>query len=527
MAKVVVIGGGVSGLATAALLASRGEEVELFEARSSLGGRAGLWERDGFRFDTGPSWYLMPEVFDHFFKLLNSSAAEELDLVRLEPAYRVFSEGFDPFDVESGRDAATALFESIEPGAGPKLDSYLDSAAKAYRLALKRFLYDSYRSTKGLRQGEVLAAAPKLLPLLLRSLASFVESKFSDIRLRQTLEYPAVFLGGSPYEVPALYHLMSHLDLDDGVLYPQGGMFTIVAALERLALANGVVINCDAPVRRILRADGAVTGVQLADGTIHQADSVVAATDLHHLEEQLLGHPPRKKDKREPSPGALLLLLGVSGEVPELAHHTLLFASKWRENFDDILAVPGVLPEEPSLYICAPSKTDASVAPAGDTNLFVLVPAPADPNSGLGGVDGAGDVSIEARADQVIAQISSWCQIPDLAERVVVRRTITPQDFAEELHTWRGNALGLAHTLKQSAFFRPGNTVRGVRGLYRVGSDVLPGVGLPMCLISAEIVTKLVLGDDSPGPLAEPGDGAAFSQDLSVSDDDLDAEASH
>lgn len=510
--RAVVIGGGIAGLATAALLGAEGWQVTVLEARETVGGRAGSWDEGGFRFDTGPSWYLMPEVFEHFFRLLGTTAERELDLVELDPAYRVYSDpGSEraPVDVRSGRDAATALFESIEPGAGAKLSAYLDSAGDAYDLAVTRFLYDTYESTAGLRDPALLRRAPQLLPLLTRSLASHVERRFTDPRLRQILGYPAVFLGGSPYGVPSLYHLMSHLDLDEGVLYPRGGFVEVIRAIERLAAASGAVIETGARVTRIDTEGATATGVVLEDGRRIAADLVVSTADLHHTETKLLPrdlqtYPESWWAKREPSPGALLLLLGVEGSLPELAHHTLLFTEDWRANFDDIFGDRPRISDPASLYVCRPSATDPSVAPPGHENLFVLVPVPADPGIGHGGVDGAGDAAVEAAADRVIAQLSSWCGIPDLAERIVVRRTIAPGDFASDLNAWRGNALGLAHTLGQSAMFRPRNVSRKVAGLAYAGGSALPGIGLPMCLISAELVVKRLRGDRSPGPVAEP-----------------------
>ena len=510
----IVIGAGIAGLATAALLASEGWDVTVLEARDEVGGRAGSWESEGFRFDTGPSWYLMPEVFDHFFRLLGTSAEQELDLVRLDPAYRVYTEPtatppLPPTDVRSGRDAATALFERIEPGAGAKLDTYLDSAADAYELSVSRFLYDTYETTAGLRDPVILRRAGQLAPLLAQSLAAHVERRFTDTRLRQILGYPAVFLGGSPYSVPSLYHLMSHLDLDDGVLYPRGGLTEVIRAVERLAVASGAVIETGCEVVQITTTDAAATGVRLADGRRLPADLVVSTADLHHTETALLPpglqtYPEKWWAKRTPSPGALLLLLGVEGDLPQLAHHTLVFAEDWRANFDDIFQEPSRIPDPASLYVCKPSATDPSVAPPGHENLFVLVPIPADPTIGRGGVDGDGDPAVETAADRAIEQIARWCGIPDLADRVVVRRTIAPGDFAADLHAWRGNALGLAHTLGQSAMFRPRNASRKVRGLSYAGGSALPGIGLPMCLISAELVLKRLRGDRTPGPLPEP-----------------------
>ena len=507
-----MIGGGIGGLASAALLSAEGWNVTLFEARADLGGRAGSWERDGFRFDTGPSWYLMPEVFDHFFRLMGTSAERELDLVPLAPAYRVYSDpatGMAPLDVHSGRDAATGLFESVEPGAGDRLAAYLDSAADAYDLAVGRFLYDTYETTAGLRDPALLRRMPHLAPLLTRTLASHVERRFGDPRLRQILEYPAVFLGGSPYTVPSLYHLMSHLDLDDGVLYPRGGFTEVIRAVARVAEASGAVLETGARVTAITTERATATGVELADGRRITADLVVSSADLHRTETTLLPrelqtYPEEWWRKRTPSPGALLVMLGVEGELPQLAHHTQLFAADWRANFDDIFGTTPRIPAPASLYVCRPSATDATVAPPGHENLFVLVPVPAEPRLGMGGTDGDGDPAIEAAADRVIAQISQWCGIPDLAARVVVRRTIAPGDFAADFGAWRGNALGLAHTLGQSAMFRPRNVSRKVGSLAYVGASTLPGIGLPMGLISAELVVKRLRGDRTPGPLPEP-----------------------
>lgn len=512
LGRAAVVGGGIAGLATAALLGAEGWTVTVLEARDDVGGRAGSWDQDGFRFDTGPSWYLMPEVFDHFFRLLGTTAAEQLDLVRLDPAYRVYSDpatGRAPLDVRSGREAATSLFESVEPGSGARLDAYLDSAGDAYDLAVTRFLYDTYESTAGLRDPALLRRAPQLAPLLTRSLASHVDRRFTDPRLRQILGYPAVFLGGSPYGVPSLYHLMSHLDLDDGVLYPRGGFTEVIRAIERLAEASGARIRTGARVAAITTTDGVATGVELVDGERIDADLVVSTADLHHSETTLLPrelqtYPEEWWAKRSPSPGALLLLLGVEGELPQFAHHTLLFTDDWRSNFDDIFGSRPRISDPASLYVCRPSATDPTVAPPGHENLFVLVPVPADPALGRGGVSGAGDAAIESAADRVVAQLSSWAGVPDLAERIVVRRTIAPGDFAADLGAWRGNALGLAHTLRQSAMFRPRNASRKVDGLAYAGGSALPGIGLPMCLISAELVVKRLRGDRSPGPLAEP-----------------------
>lgn len=518
--RVVIIGAGVAGLATAALLAADGYHVDVVEKNAQVGGRAGSWERDGFRFDTGPSWWLMPEVFDHFFALLGTTTAEHLDLKRLEPGYRVFFENVpDAVDVSGDVVGNRELFESIEPGAGQALDRYLDSARETYDMAVKRFLYTSFESIDAFTGRDLIRHVPRLMRLLTESLDGFTRKYFDDRRLRQILGYPAVFLGASPDRAPAMYHLMSWLDLDDGVRYPDGGFTRFIDALDHLARQGGVRIHTSDPAVAILTQDRArtvrdrrgaqVTGVQIrdADGTTRtlDADVVIGAADLHHLETRLLParlqtFPQRWWDRRMSGPGAVLVFAGVRGALPELAHHSLFFTEDWGANFDAIFADPTRVPTPASLYVCKPSASDESVAPAGHENLFMLIPVPPDPSLGHGGVDGAGDPMIEQIASRAIELVADWAGIPDLPERITLRRTTGPADFVDDLNSWSGGALGPAHTLRQSAFLRATNRSRKVSGLYYAGGSTRPGIGLPMCLISAELVRKRLRGDHSTGP---------------------------
>ncbi|WP_449408787.1 phytoene desaturase family protein [Microbacterium maritypicum] len=522
MSRVVVIGAGVAGLATAGLLARDGHEVTVLEKNSRIGGRAGTVERDGFRFDSGPSWYLMPEVFDHFFEMMGTSTEEQLDLTLLDPGYRVFraptAEGTaEPITIPTGRTEVSALFESREPGAAARLADYLDSAHHARTMAERYFLYNPFTRLRTLAAREVLGALPRLATLLLTRLQSFAARRFRDPVLRQLLGYPAVFLGTDPRTAPAMYHLMSALDLDEGVSYPQGGFWRVVDRIAQTALDAGATIVTDADVTAI-RTTGvgrraAVTGVEWrdADGAAQalDADIVVSAADLHHTETAML--PPHLRtypeswwQRRTSGPGAVLVMLGVTGSLPELPHHSLFFTDDWDANFDAIFGDRPVIPAPASTYVCRPSATDPTVAPEGHENLFVLVPIPADVEIGGGGSDGTGSPAVERAADAAIDLISTWAGIDDLRERIVVRETLGPADFSHDYNSWHGGMLGPAHILSQSAMFRAQNASRHVDGLYYAGATTAPGVGVPMCLISAEIVLKRIRGDHSSGPLPVP-----------------------
>lgn len=516
--RVVVIGGGIAGLATAALLASRGHSVDLFEKNDDLGGRVGSFERDGFRFDTGASWYLMPEVFDHFFSLLGTSSAAELDLTVLDPSYRVFFEDHpEPVDIRPDRAHNRALFESLEPGAGERFDAYLRSAEDTYDIALRRFLYNNFDSPSTFMHADVVRRTPALSRLLTRSLGSHVAASFSDNRLRQVLGYPAVFLGSSPSRAPSLYHLMSRLDLGDQVLYPQGGFTRLIEVITALAEKHGARLHTGTPVTQILTSEGARRGRSQVRGVVHttnggrdrhtiEADVVVGAADLHHMETALLPrslqtHPEQAWKRRSPGPGAVLAMLGVEGRLPQLAHHSLFFTSDWDRNFEDIFGRDARVPTPASIYVCKPSESDPTVAPEGSENLFILVPVPADVEIGRGGDDGQGSEMVERTTDAAIDQVATWAGAPDLRDRIRVRHTVGPDDFARTYNAWRGGALGLEHTLRQSAFFRPGNVSSKVDGLLYAGASTVPGVGLPMCLISAELVLKRLTGDRSSLPV--------------------------
>ena len=496
---VVVIGAGIAGLATAALLLREGYEVTVVEQRRDVGGRAGRLEIDGFRFDTGPSWYLMPEAFDEFFRACGTSTARELNLVDLSPAYRIYNEDGAYLDVETGVDRVAQLFESLEPGAGARVREYLAQATEVYGVALRNFLCTTFARPYELVRGDVAKRLGTLALLLARSLDRHVAARFADYRLRQVLTYPAVFLSTEPTAAPALYSLMSHTDLVEGVRYPQGGFAAVVEAIARQAAGANFLLGT--AVTAIECAEGRATGVLLEGGTRLAADAVVSAADLHHTETALLPawartYPERYFARRDPGIGTVLVFLGVRGALPELQHHTLLFSKDWTPDFRAVFHGPE--PARPlgaseSIYVSKTSATDPTVAPEGCENLFILVPVPAEERFGHGDAYGAvASPRVSEIAAAAMAQLADWAGITDLQDRIIVQRTLGPSDFAEQYNSWSGGAVGPAHTLRQSAFLRGRNVSRKLSNLYYAGGTTVPGVGVPMCLISAQnVITRM------------------------------------
>ena len=487
--SIVVVGGGFGGLSAACHLADAGADVTIVERRDRLGGVAGRIERDGFRFDTGPSWYLMPDVFERFFGRFGREPSDYYSLTRLDPNYRVFWKDGDSAAVPADRPGQRALFESYESGAGDALDAYLDGAAEAYEVGMAEFVYERRPRVRGWVDPALLRAARGLT--LLGSMDDHVADYFEQPKLRQLVEYTLVFLGGSPYNTPALYSLMSHVDYDLGVYYPAGGMASVVDGVARLARELGVTFETGTPVTGIEPTADGLT-VRTAAGR-RTADWVVSTAPPAHTERELLpaglaDHDPDYWDSRTYAPSAFLLYLGVEGDLPELAHHTLVLPTDWRSHFEAIFDSPA-WPADPSYYVNVPSRTDDGVAPDGHSTVVVLVPiAP--------GLDDDSDRRARYRGT-ILDDLADHAGV-DLRDRIVVEESACVSEFASMGYP-QGTALGLAHTLTQTGPFRPRHRSGAVPGLYYAGSFTDPGIGVPMCLISGAHVADAVRADaESP-----------------------------
>ena len=496
--KVVIIGAGIGGLGAAGLFAKKGYDVTVLEKNANLGGRANVFEHDGFRFDMGPSWYLAPDIFEHYFNLVGEKVEDHLDLTRLSPSYRIFfRNNGDSLDINSNIEKDAATFDAIEPGAGDKLRAYLKQSKYQYEVATQSFMFKNYDTIFDFFNKRVMTEGQKLS--VFSTMHKFVSKFFTSKKLQQVMEYTMVFLGTSPYEAPALYNLMSHMDFNQGVFYPQGGFYELIKALASIATKNGAELRTDAAVEQIVVRERKATGVRLASGEFIEADLVISNADMWFTETKLLDtasqtHKEKYWQKRTMAPSAFIMYLGVSEKLPSLIHHNLLFSEDWRKNFDDIYKNP-CLPDEPSLYVCAPSVTDASVAPAGKENLFVLVPIASDLKFT--------DDEKEAYAERVLELMETEMKLPNLREKIEYKRIYTVDNFAVDYNAFKGSALGLAHTLRQTAIFRPKNKSKKVSNLFYVGAGTNPGIGTQICLISAELAYKRVHNITTAEPLEE------------------------
>lgn len=496
--RISMIGSGLGGLAAACLLAASGNEVTVFEKNEQLGGRASVLKIDGFTFDMGPSWYLMPEFFEHFFQLLGERSEDYYKLQRLEPSYRIFFNGHDaPVDFYGDLDRDLATLEKLEPRCSETLRKYLDTARTQYEISTDRFIYKNYDSLKDFFTKEILKDGLKLH--VFESMENYIQKQFKSPEVQKILQYTLVFLGSSPARTPALYSLMSHIDFHQGVFYPSGGIGEVSKALQTIAKKHGVTFHVNAPVHRILLQGNKACGVELASGETHLSNIVISNADIAFTEQRLLpeglrDHSANYWNKRVLAPSALILYLGIDKKLPNLKHHNLLFCKNWKRTFDQIFEHPA-WPDDPSLYICAPSVTDPSVAPAGKENLFILVPI-------ASGLQDTPELR-KTYTEKILKLIEQQMDLPDLRSHICVQQTFCVNDFVERYHSLGGSALGLAHTLWQTATFRPNNISKKVKGLYYVGANTNPGIGMPMVLASAELLYKRLYGIKQAHPLTK------------------------
>ena len=483
--KAIVIGAGFSGLSAACELAKNGIDVTVFEKNESAGGRASVFSEDGFTFDMGPSWYWMPDIFEWFFDQYGKQPSDFYKLVRLDPGYRIFFSKDEVTDVPASQENLFDLFESIEPGAAIQLDKFLKDAALKYEVGMRDLVFKPCNSVLEFADLRILKNMFRMQ--LFSSLGKEVNRKFKDEKLRKILKFPVYFLGALPSNTPALYSILNYADLVLGTWYPMGGMYKIIEGMQKIAEDLGVKFKFNSPVEEIVTQNGIVEGIITQDQLI-LSDYVIASADYQHVEKKMLTGKEKNYSedywhKKVFAPSCLIYFLGIKGRVKNLLHHNLFFDQSFEVFADEIYKSPR-WPSNPLFYVSAPTKTDASVAPEGDENLFILIPV------------APGLVDSDAIREKYFLLVMNRLELftgENIRERIIVKKSFAPSDFKRRYNAYKGNAYGLANTLMQTAIFKPAMRNRKLRNLFYAGQLTVPGPGVPPAIISGHIAAKEVL----------------------------------
>lgn len=481
--KVTIIGSGFSGLAAACYLAKEGFAVEVLEKHDRVGGRARQFEKEGFVFDMGPSWYWMPDIFERFFADFGKKVSDYYELERLSPSYRVFYKD-GPLDIPSGMSELYAMFERIEAGSAEKLKQFLKEAEYKYEVGMHDLVYKPGISLMEFMDSRFLKGLFKLD--VMTSMSKHIRRFFSHPKLIQLLEFPVLFLGALPQNTPALYSLMNYADMVGGTWYPKGGMVKIVEAMHRLALELGVRFVFNADVSKIEVNEHLAVTIR-AGAEFKDFDAVVSSADYHFTDRVLLGpghsnYSEAYWEKRKMAPSSLIFYVGVNKKLKGLLHHNLFFDEDFDAHAKEIYSTPR-WPEKPLFYVSCPSLTDPGVAPEGKENLFILIPiAP-----GL-----KDDAAANAHYfDLVIERIERFTG-QAFKEDIMFRRDFATGDFIRDYNSFKGNAYGLANTLSQTAILKPALKNKHVKNLFYTGQLTVPGPGVPPSLISGKLAAEQV-----------------------------------
>lgn len=480
--KIAIIGSGFSGLSAAAYLAKAGNEVHVFEKHEQPGGRARQFSTaEGYVFDMGPSWYWMPDIMENFFADFGFKTSDFFKLISLNPQFEMIFEE-EKMNVPENMEELKTLFEKTEKGAGLQLEKFMQSAKYKYEVGMQDFVNKPSYSWLEFASPKIAKSALKLD--LLSNFRNYVAKYFKSEKLRTLMEFPVIFLGASPKNIPALYSLMNYGGYALGTHYPIGGFYQLVLAMKSVAEKQGAVFHFNKNVEKIHTENKKATSLQI-NGEIIDFDYVVASSDYHHtetlLDENIRNYTEDYWQKKTFAPSSLIFYLGINEEIPNLKHHTLFFENNLDEHIDCIYG-ERKWPEKPLFYVCCPSKTDENVAPKGRENLFLLMPLAI-------GINDEENIREKYLVD-MLSRLEKHTGIRDLASKIEYKKSYCVSDFISDYNAYGGNAYGLANTLGQTAVLKPKIRNKKLKNLFYTGQLTVPGPGVPPSIISGKIVAN-------------------------------------
>lgn len=479
--KIIVIGSGFAGLSASCYLAKAGYQVTVLEKNEQVGGRAGRLVRDGFTFDMGPSWYWMPDIFEKFFGDFGKSASDYYQLEKLNPAYQILFEN-ETVTIGDSLGQICDEFERIEAGSSIPLKKFIAKAAENYDIAINKMVYKPGRSPLELVSPETIKRVGRFFSTIRRD----VRKDFKNPRLISILEFPVLFLGAKPSKTPSFYSFMNYADFGLGTWHPRGGMYRIVEGMHKLAESLGVSFRTGVPVEEILVSNAKASAVRVGTEVI-EADMILSGADYHHTETLL----PKKYrqysesywESRTFAPSSLLFYVGFDKKLDGVCHHNLFFDTDFDRHAKAIYDTPE-WPEDPLFYANFPSVTDSSMAPEGKETGFFLMPlAPGLEDS---------PYKREAFFDIMIARLEKRTG-QSVRNNIIFKDDFCVRDFVERYNSYKGNAYGMANTLLQTAFLRPGLQSKKINNLFFTGQLTVPGPGVPPSLISGKLVSQLIV----------------------------------
>ena len=476
-----IIGSGFSALAASCYLAQAGHNVTIFEKNETVGGRARQLLKDGFTFDIGPTWYWMPDVFERFFADFKKKPSDYYQLKKLSPAYQVYFDINDFVTIADNLDEIIKTFESIEKGSGQVLADFMAEAKSNYDIAILDLVYNPGVSPLELVTLETM----KKVGQFFSNISKEVRKRFKNKKLIQILEFPVLFLGAKPSDTPSFYSFMNYADFGLGTWHPKNGMYSVVLAMQQLALELGVTIHVNSNISKI-NVDGKSATSLVVNGETITADIILSGADYHHtetlLDEKHRVYSEAYWNRKTFAPSSLLFYVGFDKKIENVEHHSLFFDVDFDAHAEAIYDDPK-WPKNPLFYASFPSKTDTNAAPEGKEAAIFLIPiAP--------GIEDTNSLR-NHYFEKIITRLENLTQ-QSLKNNIIFKESFCVNDFIKDYNSYKGNAYGMANTLLQTAFLRPKLKSKKVANLYFTGQLTVPGPGVPPALISGKLVAELI-----------------------------------